>query len=126
MTAGLISNLSTDLSAAVSDAEPAQSIDLALGRLDRFEDPVGEALLQAGFLNVVLVSTDGTMGGIGTRAFAAAPVVVKHQEKMKELNASYVTEIGLSDDALSFFHWDGFTTTVDPTTLAVMSQTFTK
>lgn len=128
MMVGVLENLSSSLQKEISLHVPSEILVWGGKEWRVYEAKDAAALLNAhGFLNVGVGAVDrATDEAISIQKFSEADLGFGFQGKKKQVVKSDVSGLSLRDAELSLFHWNGFASKIDPTTVALVDQYMSK
>jgi len=115
-----------EISSQINTADCEQSIALENGTIYLYLGKSADNLSALGCLNMILRDQHGQLSGLPIKSIKNAALMVKHQEAMKEPNASPVIGMWLDGSEICAQHWEGFISRFDSETLKFISQVFTK
>jgi hypothetical protein len=117
--------LSSDLAKTSLGLTAEKSLVIGSATLSLYPLEDRDKFYEAGFMNIVLWDGDRVLG-LGVAELENSNIVIKYQEKMKKLNASWIVGISAKDHKVYLQHWDGFRTALDADSFEVIGQEFTK
>ena len=117
--------LSNELTNALSHEKPKTSVSVGGKILCLYLGEMSDRLRGCGFLNIVLWVGDSA-SALGVSELENRNMKIKFQERMKKLNSSEIVGLSLSGGKVYLQHWDGFRTEMEPRSMEVIGQQFTK
>ena len=118
--------LSNEVVEMLKSHKPKQNISIASGFIVLYCGEGANLLMNSGFLNFVFISDKDKYYAHKISEFISTPIKIKNQEKMKNLDSSFIVGIEIDNGKISAQHWNGFNTMFHLESLEVLSQKFTK
>lgn len=125
---GVLENLSSSLQQALSLHAPSEVLVWGDREWRLYEDKDTAALLNDhGFLNVGVGAVgSATDEAISIQKLSETDLGLGFQGKKKQVVTSDVSGLSLRETELNLFHWNGFASKIDLTTLALVDQYMSK